>query len=49
MIRRSDFPAAALGFFGGAVVLALVLFTISRMTTHKYEQREAAAVEHKQP
>ena len=46
--KKSDLSAAALGFFGGAIVLALVLFGISRMTTQKYE-KEAAAAEHKAP
>ena len=42
MSRRSDFPIAALGFFGGAIVLALILAGISRLTTQKYEKRAAA-------
>jgi len=46
--KKTDLSAAALGFFGGAIVLALILFGISRMTSQKYE-KEAAAAEHKAP
>jgi hypothetical protein len=42
VIRKSDFPAAALGFFGGAIVLALVLFSISRATSSQYARQETA-------
>jgi hypothetical protein len=43
VIKKSDFPVAALGFFGGAIVLALVLFSISRATSAKYDRQETAA------
>lgn len=33
---------AALGFFGGAILLALVLFSISRLTSAKYDRQETA-------
>ena len=46
--KKSDFAAASFGFFFGAIILASVLFGISRMTASKYEKAEAAA-EHKTP
>jgi hypothetical protein len=46
MTRKSDFPTAALGFFGGAIVIAAWLFFVSHQTTKKFEAREKAA-EHK--
>ena len=50
--KKSDFPSAALGFFGGAVVLALILYGVSVWTSGKFEAHEpgaAPAAEHKTP
>jgi hypothetical protein len=52
MTHKSDLPAAALGFFGGAIVVALILFGVSRWTTGRFASHEApaaAGAEHKSP
>jgi len=46
MSKPSDFPAAAIGFFGGAVLVALILFGISRWTTSRFESHAPAAAAH---
>jgi hypothetical protein len=46
MSRTSDFPAAAIGFFGGAILVALILFGVSRWTTSKFEGNAPAAAAH---
>jgi hypothetical protein len=43
MSNKSDFTPAAIGFFGGAIILAVLVFTISRMTTAKFESHKAEA------
>jgi hypothetical protein len=47
MTKPSDLPAAAVGFFGGAILVGLILFAVSRWTTSKFEGHAApgAAVE----
>jgi hypothetical protein len=40
--KRSDFPAAAVGFFGGAILVGVWLFAISKWTTSRFESHEAA-------
>ena len=47
--KKSDFLPASIGFFGGAIILALILFGISMATTSKYKAKEAATAEHKTP
>ena len=49
--KRSDFPAAARGFFIGAVIVGLWLFTVSKVTSSRYEKEHAGkaapSAEHK--
>jgi hypothetical protein len=49
--KKSDFGTAALGFFGGAIVIGLWLFGVSKFTTSKYEgehaEKAAPSAEHK--
>lgn len=47
--KKSDFPAAALGFFGGAVLVGLWLFAVSKWTDTRFEGHGTApaAAEHK--
>jgi cell division protein FtsW (lipid II flippase) len=40
---HNDFVPAAIGFFGGLVILAVFAFTVSRMTTAKFESHSPAA------
>ncbi|HKS05515.1 MAG TPA: hypothetical protein VJR92_04305 [Gemmatimonadaceae bacterium] len=51
--KKSDFGAAALGFFGGAVVLAAILYGVSVWTTSRFAAHEGTgatpAAEHKSP
>jgi hypothetical protein len=47
---KSDFPAAARGFFIGAVIVGLWLFGVSKWTSTQFEGHEAtpaAAEPHK--
>lgn len=39
---HNDFVPAAIGFFGGLVVLAAFAFMVSRMTTAKFAAHHAA-------
>jgi hypothetical protein len=48
--KKSDFPTAALGFFGGAIVIGLWLFGVSKYTDTKFaghSEKPAAEAEHK--
>ncbi len=41
--KKSDFPAAAIGFFGGAILVGLWLFAVSKWTTSRFAGEHAAA------
>jgi hypothetical protein len=43
MSHKSDFGPASIGFFGGVIILAAFVFTISRWTTAKFESHKAEA------
>lgn len=47
----SDKTTATIGFFGGAIVVALILLGVSLMTTSNFKAKHgpAAAAEHKSP
>ncbi len=40
---HNDLVPALIGFFGGLVILVVFAFTVSRMTTAKFEGHSAAA------
>jgi hypothetical protein len=40
---HNDLVPALIGFFGGLIVLAAFAFTVSRMTTAKFEGHSATA------
>jgi hypothetical protein len=42
MSQKSDFPAAAVGFFGGVILVAAILFGISRWTSAQFASHEPA-------
>ena len=41
--KKSDFPTAAAGFFGGAILVGLWLFLVSVQTTKRFEKEHAGA------
>jgi hypothetical protein len=51
--KKSDFGSAALGFFGGAIVLAAILYGVSVWTSGQFAAHEGGgatpAAEHKSP
>lgn len=42
MSQKSDFGPAAIGFFGGVILLAALMFALSRWTTAQFASHEAA-------
>jgi hypothetical protein len=50
MSAPSDRNTATMAFFGGAIVVALILFGVSRWTTSRFESHSAApAAAHQSP
>ncbi len=42
MAHKSDLAPAAIGFFGGAILLAVMMFALSRWTTAQFAGHDAA-------